>query len=494
MRLQLLYICMLACPVAAMATDADSALVEHTRLARMISADAERNPAIHGAAYSASFSQLALGVDYQHQSEAFVQQLGSGYVLPYAGVDTYLRLSQSAAVWGSASYTAGIQKDVKWNSTSDYALLQPYVLADTLGGDTHRERYAFAGGYATRLDKWMLGAEMQFRAEQEYRDRDPRMRGIVTDLTLRLGAGRQMGRYTVGAAFEGNVYRQTNSVTFYSEEGVIPEYQMTGLGTEYSRFSGDKRSLYYDGGGVALLLNAAPTDSRGLYADLTLGRYQYHRKLAEYNSMPLTDLYREQAALTIGWRTPVIAVFASANYTKRTGDEWIGGTSDARYFPTIGRLTMYKHQLINASLGALYCRNNLSLMLRSGYKSSNEKYVYPERKMDYSQIYGQLKAQYFHHASDRLMLSYSADALYQANLTHSIYMPFANMTSSFVQMINHTYDYAKANYTNINASVRADYHWDGSRYGAFTKFGGGVVLCSTGEHQTALHASIGITF
>ena len=113
MRLHLLYICMLVSPLVAMASDADSALVEHTLLARVISAYAERNPAIHGAAYSASFSQLALGVDYQHQSEAFVLQLGSGYTLPYAGVDTYLRLSQSTAVWGSASYMAGIQKDVK---------------------------------------------------------------------------------------------------------------------------------------------------------------------------------------------------------------------------------------------------------------------------------------------------------------------------------------------------------------------------------------------
>jgi hypothetical protein len=155
---------------------------------------------------------------------------------------------------------------------------------------------------------------------------------------------------------------------------------------------------------------------------------------------------------------------------------------------------MYKHQLLDASLGALYSRNNLSLMLRGGYNSSREKYVYPERKMDYRQIYGELKAQYIHHASDRLTLSYSADALYQANLTHSIYMPCANMAACFVQTINHSYDYTKGNYTHADASVRADYHWDGSRYGAFTKLGGGVVLCSLGEQQTTLHASIGITF
>lgn len=42
----------------------------------------------------------------------------------------------------------GKQYQVSWNSSSDYDLLNPYILADTLGGDTHCERYGFQGGYA----------------------------------------------------------------------------------------------------------------------------------------------------------------------------------------------------------------------------------------------------------------------------------------------------------------------------------------------------------
>ena len=243
--------------MVSLGANVDSALVEHTTLGQLPRLESLRNPALHGLYYRTSFSALSLGLDLQRQSQAFVPEKGTGYTLPYLKVNTYHHLNEKSAVWGEASYTTGKQHAVRWNSTSDYDLLQPYVLADTVGGDTRRERYAIAGGYALRLNRWALGVEMRGRAEQEYRRRDPRMRGVVTDLTLRLGAGYELGRYRLAATFEGNIYRQTNSVAFYREESVIPEYQMTGLGTEYSRFSGDKRSLYHDGGGVAVMLHAS---------------------------------------------------------------------------------------------------------------------------------------------------------------------------------------------------------------------------------------------
>ena len=253
----LLILIFIAIQVAAMASNADSALVEHTSLARLPMLEAMRNPALHGMVYQTPYSQLALGIDFLHQTQGFVPEKGSGYTLPYLKVNTFHHLNGRSTVWGEASYMTGKVHDIKWNSTSDYDLLQPYILSDTLGGDIRRERYSISGGYTTNINKWQLGAEMHVRAEQEYRSRDPRMRGIVTDLTLRMGGGYDLGHYRLGAAVEGNIYKQTNSVAFYREEGVIPEYQMTGLGTEYSRFSGDKRSLYYDGGGVAIMLHAS---------------------------------------------------------------------------------------------------------------------------------------------------------------------------------------------------------------------------------------------
>ena len=497
MKKLLLYTVMCWHAAWAMAAGADSALVEHHSLWRTIDSEARLNPALHGIAYGTSLSELTLGADMRKQSEPFVVEKGDGFTQPYLGVETFLRLSDRTAVWGAASYKAGKRRHVSWNSTSDYDLLQPYVLADTLGGDTHTEQYMFSGGYATRLQQWLLGAEMLVRAEQEYRKQDPRMRGVVTELQLRIGAGRQWGTYNLGAAIEGNIYKQTNSVDFYNEEGVIPEYQMTGLGTEYSRFSGDKRSLYYDGGGAALLLNAHPIDEQGFYADIMLDEHRYHRKLADYNSMPLTDLYREHAGATIGWRHTrhySLAVYGKAAYTKRTGDEHIGGTSNARFFPVIACLTMYKNSIFDAAIGSIYGQRSWHVLAQAGYRSQKEEYVYPHRQMDYSQAYGQLEGQWLAALSADCRLTIDAHAAYTAHLDDKVVMPYANMDRKTTLFINHKRDYAKANYTDLGAGLRADYALPGGNYGLFAQVAAGVVWCSLGSHQTDLHIAMGITF
>jgi len=480
------------------ASNADTALVEHTSLGQLPMLEAMRNPALHGVGYQTPYSQLALGIDVQHQSQAFVPEKGTGYTLPYLKVNTFHPLNGRSTVWGEACYMTGKMHDIRWNSTSDYDLLQPYILADTLGGDTRRERYGISGGYATRIGKWLLGAEMRVRAEQEYRSHDPRMRGIVTDLTVRLGGGYDLGRYRLGAAVEGNIYKQTNSVDFYREQGVIPEYQMTGLGTEYSRFSGDKRSLYYDGGGVAVTLHASPIDHKGPYVDIALDEHRYHRTLAEFNSMPLTDLYNEHVGATIGWRQDEnhhrLAVFGHADYTRRTGNEHIGGTSDARYFPVIACLTMYKGHILDTYAGAIYGRANWNVNTSVGYREVCEEYVYPHRQMDASHFYGKLQGQCYIRLSDKWLLTVDGYVSHYANTGDKLQMPLANMDAAFTRLIQHKHQFSTANYTDFGAQLRADYALKQSRYGLFAEAGGGMTLCSASEHQAALHCSIGITF
>lgn len=479
------------------ASTADSSLVEHTSLGRITTLEAKRNPALHGFIYQRSFSQLSLGIDIQRQSQAFTPENGDGHTMPYIKVSTCHRLDDKSGVWGEASYTTGKQHNIRWNSTSDYDLLQPYVLADTVGGDTRRERYAISGGYARKIKQWALGAEMLVRAEQEYRNHDPRMRGVVTDLTLRLGSSYELSRYRFGAALEGNIYRQTNSVAFYREEGVVPEYQMTGLGTEYSRFSGDKRSLYYDGGGLALMLHASAADRNGFFADITLDQHRYHRKLSDFNSMPLTDLYNEHAGATAGWERDGnyrIAAFAHIDYTRRIGNEHVGGTSDARYFPVIACLTMYKSNILDTYAGALLGKKNRHIVVVAGYRAQNEEYVYPRRQMDDACIYANVKGQCFIRPARKLILTLNAQAEYRAAINDKFVMPFANMSASVTKLMQHKHDFAQASHTTIDAKVRADYAWKGTRYGIFAELGGGFSYCSAGERQAAFNSSIGITF
>lgn len=490
----------MAALATAMASNADSALVEHTSLGRSPILEAMRNPALHGMGYRTSFSQLAVGIDMQRQSQAFVPEKGKGYTLPYLTVRTHLNLNDRTTVWGSASYTTGKQHGITWNSTADYDILQPYILADTLGGDTHRERYAINGGYARRINQRIsLGGEMMVRAEQEYRDRDPRMRGIVTDLTLRLGMACNWNSYRMGAALEANIYKQTNSVAFYHEEGVIPEYQMTGLGTEYSRFSGDKRSLYYDGGGMALLLHASPSGGNGLYGDISLDEHRYHRKLAEYNSMPLTDLYHEHVGATVGWRHKTasqrqITVLGHIDYTRHTGNEHVGGTSDARYFPVIACLTMYKGHTLDSHLGMVYSRGRWNMDVQAGYLRTSEEYVYPNRQDEASHAYGKVKGQCFITPRQGLILTLQAHAAQYFNTSERLSIPLANMAPHFIEMVQHKHHFATANYTDLAAAMRADLAWKKSRYGLFAEVGSQITLCSVGEQAVMLQASIGITF
>lgn len=497
-RITLYFVMLVTVWSSATASNADSALVEHTSLAMLTRRQAMLNPALHGTGFHSSFSQLALGIDMERQSKAFVLEKGTGFTLPYLTASTYHHLNDRMTVWGEASFTTGRQHHVTWNSTSDYDLLQPYILADTLGGDTRRERYAFSGGCAARLDKWSFGGEMNVRAEQEYRGHDPRMRGVVTDVTLSLGTGFQSKFCQLGLALTGNIYKQTNSVAFYREEGVIPEYQMTGLGTVYSRFSGDKRSIYYDGGGLTLRLHASHNGSTGLYGDASLSTHRYHRKLAEYNSMPLTDLYNEQAGTTIGWRKEGsqqrIAVFGHFNYQRRTGNEHIGGTSDARYFPVIAWLTMYKSGHIDTHVGALYGKHFWNLTMKAGYTTLTEEYVFPHRQMDVSHTYLTIVGQCFIRPTKKLLLTVDAQASMYINTHEKMSMPQANMEPMFIQLMQHKHEFSSASYTDLGAGVRADYAWKQSRFGLFAELGGGMTLCSAGEHQTSLHSSIGITF
>ena len=490
--------CLLSLTNEAEASVTDTAQVEHLSLWNSLRVSESLNPALRSAMFVSSLSQLTLGMDGRKQSEAFVEEDGTGFLHTLVGVDTYLRLSDKTAVWGKASYTAGTNHDVRWRSTADYALLRPYILADTLGGDTKGECYRFAGGYGTRLGRFCLGGEMEFRAEQEYRERDPRMRGIVTDLTLRTGCAYTIGIYDIGLAVETNIYRQTNSVAFYNEDGVIPEYQLTGLGSDYTRFSGDKRSLYHDGGGTAIRLNLVPHACRGIYADLMLCEHHYERKLADFNAMPLTMLTKERAEMSLGWRQKKgganSAVFSGVKLARHVGDENVGGEAYGGSYPTIATLSMYHYRLTDAYLGALYGRASWNVIAVGGYRTESEEYAYPLRRMEHTDAYAEVDAQCFLMQRRAVRLMLDAQAQHSTSLRSTVTMPYANMKPSFTDMIRHKERYLKADFTTLAIHLRADYDMPRTTYGLYADAGMSYTACSVGSHQTGARLAIGLCF
>ena len=154
----------------------DSARIERATLTNLSWQRAWENPANYGNAFQYSHSELTLNGNLEHSTSPFILEKGKGQRSIEAKAISYLRLTERTTIWGKASYLTGRNLGVSWNSTADYDLLAPYILADSVGGNTERERYQFSGGYATSLGRWNIGAELNFRAEQEWRKQERRCR------------------------------------------------------------------------------------------------------------------------------------------------------------------------------------------------------------------------------------------------------------------------------------------------------------------------------
>ena len=276
---------------------------------------------------------------------------------------------------------------------------------------------------------------------------------------------------------------------------------MTGLGTEYSRFAGEQRSLAYRGGSFGVALDATPMGAKGLYGHLTLGRNGYERLLTSANSLPLSRLIYNKVETTMGWKhegTYHWAAYVNFAFTKRSGDENVTGKSDSQYYPVIGKLTMYKDYLMDASLGGMYGQQvydrSWMVSLKAGYRNHREHYVYPERHLDRAHAYVMAAGEWMHPLSQRLSLSLRADAGHYARVSDNMVMPFANMTRKFAEMIRYKYRFAKASYTEANLCARGDYQLKSSSIGLFVEMAGGMVLCSESERQVGLRATMGVTF
>lgn len=371
-----------------------------------------QNPALRYGAYAVSYGQLSVYLNRSHEHQAFVVQEGNS--LRHTGVEahSYRRLGSAAVpslserrgtvVWGEASYQHGRRDNVEWNSSSDWATVYPFVLADTLGGNRKTERYTFRGGCATRFGNWTIGEDVDFRAEHEWSTHDPRMRGVVTDLKATVGVSRRMLGHQVAVGGLLKLYKQTNSVEFYRDEGVVPEYQMSGLGQWYERFSGTNNSAYYKatgwGGDIGVRPEVGSTRRGGLLLTAHYTYTPYKRILSSLNAMPIQKLYVTDWDARLGWmqafghtnlpaRQLRVAAWVAHSGSHRRGDEIIAGQSTASEYVERGNLTMYCDRLTDIHGGLMMAFGGATVILQSGRQRYGSVYAFPNTSLDFKKNY-----------------------------------------------------------------------------------------------------------
>lgn len=301
------------------------------------------------------------------------------------GASTYTHY-RSSTLCGGASYSNGKRRSMPWCETSDPALIYPYLLADSVGGELDSEIYCFSGSYADHRGRWAWGASLAYKATLEYRSVDPRPRNVSGCLDAAAAvACRISGDYRLGVDLSARRYTQSNDIEFKSETGIEKIYHLTGPESHYARFAGTGLSTHYRGyrygGGVALY----PSGGRGLFARVSVSRFAFDNIITDLNKLPMASATHSDIEAMAGYLQPGSHLYWGVNFhlraARRHGTENIFGDATSGVYPQIGSLAMYSYNstILSAALlcGIRSGNSQLWLRLDPGYCYESTAYRSP---------------------------------------------------------------------------------------------------------------------
>lgn len=466
------------------------------------------NPAMKSYQPTASQTEVSVGYDYRHATTPIRLEQGDGHSRAFADVDAFLRKGKTT-LWGEASYSNGATRNIQFCETSDFELLEPYLMADTVGGKSKQERYHFLGGFSYPLGRWTVAAQGSYTALMEYRTRDPRPKNLSGDLKVSIAASYRCGNaqdgYVLGMALNARKYKQTNEVKLYNEVSVPILYHLTGLGYDYYRFRGMNTSTYYKGYGVGGMLDLARADHRGWFAHLEYGYLDIDKIISSLNELPMANVkeYREKASLgqILGTEQDIWGYGFSEEWIVRRGREHIFGTAQDNVYPQIATSAPYfsarKQLSAEASYRHLFLNHSeIAVKGHVGWQGWKETYGEnddePVRDLKGDawvcglnlsgkwnlrnwQLTGSLAGEQQWNASNHLEVS---DEVEHAALL----LP-----------VEHYYEYLSHGRQWVNAMVEAGYTHS-KRFTPFVRIGWQYAHYMETEHQNSLQVSVGVRF
>lgn len=397
--------------------------------------------------------------------EAYVVQEGKGALAGTVDASSYLRLDRRTTVWGAASFTTGKRRSILWNNSSDYRLVAPYILGDSVGGDLSSRTYSFSGGYAGKSRRWTWGAEASYRAAIDYRNRDPRDKITVSDLAVKGGATLLTGRYIIGLGGHLRVYNQESDVDFYNPNNDIRTYLLTGLGNYYARFSGNSSgNTAYKGLGYGATAQLLPASGTGFSLSATFGKLRMTQVLRDYNNLDLTraDTYtlslRTSYTLRIGKVST--GILLSADAMRRPGYENIFGTSVGSNYTRIGTRRNYLHDMAETTLAIPVSfdpseRVTLHIVPAVSGTYSHEEYRRPLRTLEAHSFTPSLDVRAVWRSSRRMSWGIEAGAARRLSDADRRNLPGLSTESSLGKTVRHNFDMLTSDLTAARASLSA---------------------------------------
>ena len=384
------------------APDSLLAVQKSAHRARAVKVEETGSAALYLLAPDAAYTQAGITWNGRSETVPLFKEEGRSRQEGQIGLNTLVRLDSLQAVRGSVRYTNGVKRDVFLNSSSDFFLVYPYVVADTVGGRVNREEYAFSGGYSARHRHFYWGVEGSYRALHEYRMVDPRPRNIVSDLQVSASAGYLvLPGYALDLTLGYRRYSQTQSMSFMSERGKNSSvFHLTGLGNTFARFTGATDSYMntrYSGNGFSVGLAWAPVAERGWEAGMQYSMLDNTHYLPSLNQVPYTELYTRNAEVRGAYLSRRGAWSWKAGFSFkgewREGLESILDNGSAGYLKVLGRFRQFSSRQLSADVhGTLEWKERWRLKGQVEYVSYRSGYVYPASAFSLSGLTASLEA------------------------------------------------------------------------------------------------------
>ena len=471
MRWQIIATALMAMGVtAAGATTPDSTIIgvvesHEAPLSALFAYSYKANPAAMQYRHLQSLTNIGVTGYYAHSEEAEIVQQGRGHALANVGVDTYLRMPTEAVMWGNASFTTGMIRDVKWCSTADFERLHPYIIGDSVGGNRSMRQYAFGGGYSGCCNRWTWGAEVNYLAAIYYRDRDPRIKDVVSDLALKIGATYLVGGgYTLGASAGLTVYNQDCDVDFYNPMNDIFEYVMTGLGSTYVRFNGTENPAY-DGIGYNVALQCISTANTGLKATAGYDYERIRQILRDNNHLTLTAMALHRLSGEVGYMTTAgrvtVGTVADVSWLRKIGTEHLYGSGESNIYPEIGTRDQYYTDEVKAEIVVpIEMRpsrgHRVTMLPKMGYLYCHEHYMRPSRDLEMCRYIPGVSVDYGYRISDQMLVGITLGGEYGVSKAETRRLTGLDPHCAIGKMINHNFDMLTTDVAELHCVVTAD--------------------------------------
>ena len=407
-----------------------------------------------------TYTSVEAAADGHSDRNPLLREEGSGHIEGQLNIATLVRIDSLSAVSGRVEYSNGIRRNVLWNSGSDYRLIYPYVVADSVGGDRRKERYYFSGGYAFRRKNWHFGANGSYRALQEWQEIDPRPRNIVSDLKVSASVGRRIGkRYIADISASYRRYSQSNDIKFYNPRGANSSvFHLTGLGGHYSRFAGTNSSTTYtrySGNGVGLAVSFLPVADKGWHASLAYEMLDIVHYLPSQNETP----YQESISRTVLLKGECVAdkwkVGAHANGEFKTGLEYVLDNGSAGLLQTLMRFAMFSSVDYDAGLDGAFLVGRWRFDATVAFKGFHGQHNYPGRLLQTSGIHLSAGARRTHR-SRLWLLSASAGIQAYAPFGTTMILPSQYTMPALMTFYNNRQDRLQRIFVGGKADIRAE--------------------------------------